>query len=169
MAVHPGARWVTKRWPTEKFTEIARRFPGSVVVVGAPEEKLAGARIAEAVASGRRAALNLAGGTTLKQLACLLRSVNLTVSNDSGPMHLAAGLGTPVVGIFTCTSPFISGPAGTHHELVSTGVSCAAGYHKTCPHRGNGRMACLGELSIERVWSAVERILGRTRSAAHPA
>jgi lipopolysaccharide heptosyltransferase I len=166
MAIHPGARWVTKRWPIEKFTEIARRFPGSVVVVGTPGEQLAGTRIAEAVTRERRPALNLAGQTTLKQLACLLRSADLMVSNDSGPMHLAAGLGTPVVGIFTCTSPVISGPAGTQHELVSTSVACAAGYHKTCPQRGTGHLACLGDLSIERVWNAVERILGRSRSAA---
>jgi ADP-heptose:LPS heptosyltransferase len=160
---------VTKRWPIEKFTEIARRFPGSVVVVGAPGERLAGAQIVEAVAASKRPALNLAGQTTLKQLACLLRAADLMVSNDSGPMHLAAGLGTPVVGIFTCTSPTLSGPAGTMHELVSTDVSCAAGYHKTCPYRGTGRLACLSDLSTERVWNAVERILSRSRSAARPA
>jgi len=169
LAIHPGAGWVTKRWPIEKFAEIARRFPGSVVVVGAPGEQLAGTQIADAVTTCRRPALNLAGQTTLKQLACLLRAADLMLSNDSGPLHLAAGLGTPVVGIFTCTSPVLSGPAGTIHELVSTNVDCAAGYHKTCPYRGPRRLACLSDLSTERVWNAVERILSRAPATARRA
>ncbi len=169
MAMHAGAGWETKRWPVEKFAEIARRFDGSVVVVGTRSEQLAAARIVEAVHACGRPALNLAGRTTLKQLASLLRAVDLMVSNDSGPMHLAAAVGTPVVGIFTCTSPVLSGPApsgpgGTMHELVSTGVACAAGYHKQCPMSGSTHMGCLAELSVERVWNAVSRVLHRRRS-----
>ena len=87
------------------------------------------------------------------------------VSNDSGPMHMAAAVGTPVVGIFTCTSPILSGPAGAVHELISTGVPCAASYYKECPHRGAAHLSCLAELSVERVWNAVVRILERRRPA----
>jgi lipopolysaccharide heptosyltransferase II len=174
MAIHAGAGWETKRWPVEKFAEIARRFDGSVVVVGTGSEQIAAARIVEAVHGCGRPALNLAGRTTLKQLASLLRAVGLMVSNDSGPMHLAAAVGTPVVGIFTCTSPVLSGPApsgpgGMMHELVSTGVWCAAGYHKQCPMAGSAHLACLAELSVERVWNAVSRILHRRRSISRPA
>ena len=73
---------------------------------------------------------NLAGQTSLKQLAALLTMVDAVLANDSGPMHLAAELGTPVVGIFTCTSPERSGPPGDRHEFVSTQLPCAASYHK---------------------------------------
>ena len=169
MAIHPGAGWVTKRWPVDKFGEIARRFAGSVVVIGTASEQLAGTRIIDSTAAAPKPILNLAGKTTLKQLAVLLREVDLLVTNDSGPMHLAAAVQTPVVGIFTCTNPVLSGPEGALHELVSTGVSCAAGYHKLCPHSRSSHLACLSELSVERVWSAVVRILDRRRSTARPA
>jgi lipopolysaccharide heptosyltransferase II len=169
MAIHAGAGWETKRWPVEKFAEIARRFEGSVVAVGTGSEQLSATRIVETAHGRGRPALNLAGRTTLKQLASLLRAADLMVSNDSGPMHLAAALGTPVVGIFTCTSPALSGPAGTRHELVSTIVPCAASYHKLCPLAGSAHLGCLTELSVERVWSAVLRILDRECSITRPA
>ena len=140
---------------------------------------MAAARIVETVHACGRPALNLAGRTTLKQLASLLRAADMMVSNDSGPMHLAAAVGTPVVGIFTCTSavisgpvisgPGLSGPGGARHELVSTAVECAAGYHKRCPLAGSAHLACLTELSVERVWQAVSRILDRQRSVNRPA
>jgi len=141
LAIHPGAGWETKRWPVEKFAEIARRFEGTVVVVGSTNERNFGLPIVDAARSRNRPALNFAGETTLKQLAALLGAAEVVVSNDSGPMHLAAAMGTPVVGIFTCTSPILSGPAGSNHELLSTAVPCAASYHKTCPLRGSSHSA----------------------------
>ena len=132
-------------------------------------ERQAGERIIAATAGSPKSALNLAGQTTLKQLTVLLREADLLVTNDSGPMHLAAAVETPVLGIFTCTNPVLSGPEGALHELVSTGVSCAAGYHKTCPFGGSSHLACMAELSVDRVWSAVVRILDRRRFTARPA
>jgi heptosyltransferase-1 len=76
-------------------------------------------------------------------------------------MHLAAGLGTPTLGLFTCTSAARSGPAGDRHEMVSTTVSCAASYCKTCPNRGEMRLACLSELSVDRVWHGLQRLVAR--------
>jgi ADP-heptose:LPS heptosyltransferase len=78
-------------------------------------------------------------------------------------MHLAAGLGTSVVGIFTCTSPIRSGPPGDNHELVETELPCAASYRKKCPYQGNQHMACMEELAAERVWSAFVRLVERKR------
>ena len=169
LAIHPGAGWETKRWPVEKFAEIVRRFEGSVVLVGSSAERGLADRIVAATSARRNPALNLAGETSLKQLAVLLGASDLIVSNDSGPMHLAAAMGTPVVGIFTCTSPFLSGPAGTDHELIFTGVPCAGSYCKSCPMRGKSHLGCLSELPVERVWNAVERILDRRHPAARPA
>jgi lipopolysaccharide heptosyltransferase II len=169
LAIHPGAGWETKRWPVEKFAEIARRFEGTVVVVGSAGERRLAAAVIETSSSRHKPALNLAGETTLKQLAALLGAADVVVSNDSGPMHLAAAMGTPVVGIFTCTSPLLSGPAGMNHELISTAVPCAASYHKRCPKRDTSHLACLSELPVERVWNAVKRVLDRRRPAAQPA
>ena len=101
----------------------------------------------------------MTGRTTLKQLTALLRKVDAAISNDSGPMHLAAGLGTPTLGIFTCTSAVRSGPVGTQHETVSTALACGGSYRKTCPHSGSAHQACFQELSVERVWSALQRLV----------
>jgi ADP-heptose:LPS heptosyltransferase len=128
-----------------------------------------GGPIIEAARSQNRPAINLAGETTLKQLAVLMGAAEAVVSNDSGPMHLAAAMGTPVVGIFTCTSPILSGPAGSSHELISTAVPCAASYHKRCPLHGPSHLACLAEVPVDRVWNALLRILGRRMPTARPA
>lgn len=165
LAVNPGARWPTKRWPVEKFALLAARAVRSyelgLVILGSPAERPLADRLETQV---RRSVSdppvhNLAGRTGLRQLAALLERVDLLLTNDSGPMHLAAGLGTPVVGLFTCTSPVLSGPPGDQHELVATKVSCAASYRKRCPYRGREHLACLEELDVERVWQALVRVI----------
>ena len=170
IAVHPGARWETKRWPVEKFASLLDRgtqaWNGSTIILGSGSERPDAARLEQllgnAVAhSARSRVLNLAGHTTLKQLTALLARVDFAVSNDSGPMHLAAGLGTPTLGLFTCTSATRSGPAGSQHELVSTTVSCAASYCKRCPHQGAAHLACLSELDVERVWHSLQRLVAK--------
>ncbi len=169
IAVHPGARWVTKRWPAEKFADVLRRAsqawqPGILLLGSSAErndaEQLAGNLAAHGIRTGVK---NLAGQTTLKQLAAVLQRVDAVISNDSGPMHLAAGLGTPTLGIFTCTDAVRSGPAGPPHETVSTEVACRAGYHKTCPQTGANHLACFRELDALRVWTALERLMKNVR------
>lgn len=163
LAVNPGARWITKRWPVEKFSAVAaqaaRRFGMSVVLIGSRDEIPLTTAVAHALTrfAPNVRVVNLAGQTTLKQLAAVLQRVDLLLTNDSGPMHLAAGLGTPVVGLFTCTSPERSGPPGPQHELLSASVPCAASYRKTCPHSGTARHACFDDLDIERVLAAINR------------
>jgi lipopolysaccharide heptosyltransferase II len=167
LAVQPGARWPTKRWPPEKFAAVAAkaaaRYAIAPVLLGAPDEAPLALQVEQAmrrIAPGLRM-LNLAGQTTLKQLAALLQQSSVLLTNDSGPMHLAAELGTSVVAVFTCTSPVRSGPPGALHELVATGVPCAASYRKRCPHHGSHHLACLDELDVERVWGALDRLMQR--------
>ena len=167
-AVHPGAQWETKRWPVAKFAALLARaqkqWAGSVVILGGKSERpdaeqLQLRLVAQSGETARKCVVNLAGLSTLKQLSVLLRNVDFVISNDSGPMHLAAGMGTPTLGLFTCTSAIRSGPAGDRHEMVSTTVSCAAGYHKKCPLSGHQHLACLQELDVERVWSGLTRLV----------
>lgn len=172
-ALHPGARWMTKRWPVAKFAELAVRagklWSGTVLILGSKAEQSDAEKL-EKECAHRMGFLNpmrianMAGQSTLKQLSALLKSVDFVVSNDSGPMHLAAGLGTPTLGLFTCTSADRSGPAGDQHEMVSTTVACASGYHKTCPIRGAGHLACHDELTVDRVWLALQRLVEKNRS-----
>jgi len=165
LAIHPGASWKTKRWLPERFAAVAckalRRYGLSPVVLGGPDEYGLAAQFVQTLRqlAPHARIVNLAGQTNLKQLAAVLEQCRMLLTNDSGPMQLAAGLGTPVVGIFTCTSPTISGPPGEQHELVATGVNCAASYRKRCPHRGKKHLACMEELDVERVWGALCRLM----------
>jgi len=169
LALHLGAAWPTKRWPVPKFAEVAsraaERLGAAAVLVGGPGDRAAAGEFVSLLSSrgfGQRV-LNVVGQSTLKQLAALLSQVDVLMSNDSGPMHLAAAVGTPVVGIFTCTSPYRSGPPGESHELVSTQVHCRGSYRKHCPQRGSRFQQCLGELEVDRVWSALIRVLDKKR------
>ncbi len=161
VAIHPGARWATKRWPAAHFAELARRigreFGATFILVGGPEETATAAELDSSLASRT---INLVGKTSLKQLAAVLGDVHLVITNDSGPMHLAAALGTPVVGIFTCTSPDRARPFGPGHLLVSPNIWCAASYLKCC-----SRMDCMAELTADRVWPAARAHIAALRGA----
>ncbi|MFM7162835.1 MAG: glycosyltransferase family 9 protein [Planctomycetaceae bacterium] len=162
VAVHAGAGWETKRWPAPQFGRAVRKRAGAVIAVGSRAEQPLAQQVLAEVAAVGKPTVNLAGATSLLQLAAVLERVDLVVSNDSGPLHLAAGLRTPLVGVYTCTSPSQSGPEPeAPAELVATQVACAASYRKRCPHRGDGHLACLSELSVSRVAAAVEQVLSR--------
>ncbi len=163
LTVAPGAQWITKRWLPEKFAETAtraaRHFGWGVCLVGSDAERLLADSVAEMIRARdpQIPVLNLSGETNLKQLAAVLADSRILLGNDSGPMHLAAAMGTPVVGIFLCTSAIRSGPAGAGHELVSTRVACAARYKKQCPHKGADCLACLRDVDVASVYDALAR------------
>ena len=116
----------------------------------------------------RAALTNLAGRTTLRQLAACLHGCDLAVSNDTGPMHLAAAVGTPIVGVFTCTDPVRSGPAGPRHECVRTEVACAGSYKKRCPLAGAANCACLEDVQVAAVWRATVLAFRKNRLKPRP-
>ncbi len=157
LAIHPGAQWQTKRWPPEHFAELASRaikeFDAGIILVGGPGEGVICDRIREQIPS----ALSVAEQTTLKQLAAVLSESDVYLSGDSGPMHLAAAVGVPVIAVFTCTSPTRAGPYWPGHRVVATCVDCAESYIKKCPS-----MICMQELTPDRVWPALETALHRS-------
>ena len=81
-------------------------------------------------------------------------------------MHLAAGLGTPVVGLFTCTSPDRSGPPPGRHALIQADVACAASYYKRCPKRREQHLACFSELSPALACEGLDRLLSTVGTPA---
>jgi lipopolysaccharide heptosyltransferase II len=172
LAICPGARWTTKRWPAEKFAALAarahREFGAGVAILGGPDEEQLGRRTAELLFNlmPRSAVLNLVGETSLRQLAAVLEASTWVAANDSGPMHLADAVGTPVLGLFTCTSPWLSGPPLDRHELISTRMQCAAGYHKSCPLSGAKHHACQEELTVDRAWAGLVRLVTKSRRQA---
>jgi lipopolysaccharide heptosyltransferase I len=161
-----GSRWATKRWLPEHFADLARRaqdhFGGTALFVGGSDETaLAGAVSARLVGL----ALDLTGRTTLPQLAALLERVDVLLANDTGPLHLAAALGRPVIAPYTCTSVRQTGPYGSLDSAVETKVWCQGSRLKRC-----GRMECMAELTPDRLWPHLHEILltwerRQTRSA----
>lgn len=172
LAVCPGARWETKRWPAEKFANIAlrahRELAASPILLGSPDERELCDTIADTLTQhiSPNHFSHLGGKTNLRGLAAILEAADWALTNDSGPLHLADAMGTPAVGIFTCTSPVRSGPPPHRHELVATQLDCAAGYHKKCPFSGARHLACFQELDEQRVWHALRRLVEKSHRAA---
>jgi heptosyltransferase-1 len=152
LVLNLGARWPTKRWPPAHFAEVARRaadrMGAGLVVVGAPEDR----PLVEVLCTHLKppAVLDLCGRTTLPQLAAVAVEADAVLSNDTGPLHLAAAAGARVVGVYTCTSPRLTGPYGPRAVAVQTGVWCASSCVKACD-----RLECMAELTPDRVWPAV--------------
>jgi heptosyltransferase I len=152
LVLNPGASWETKRWPPEHFAEVARRaaegWGAGLVAVGAAEDRPLIDRLRDRL--GPLPLRDLCGATTLPRLAAVAAESDVFLSNDTGPLHLAAATGARVVGVYTCTSPRLTGPYGPDAIAVQTGVWCAARCVRRC-----GRLECMAELTPDRVWSAV--------------
>lgn len=151
--IAPGARWTTKKWPAERFGAVASMLPVNSVIAGAMSDREASQTI-EALSGGK--ARSVAGKTTLKELVSLIKDAEVLISNDSGPMHIAAALRKPVVAVFGPTNPGRTGPYGPGHLIVQADVSCAPCYKKHC--KG---MACMDRVSVAQVCDGVKRILDR--------
>jgi heptosyltransferase-1 len=163
MVVNVGSRWLTKRWPVGQFAEVARRavaeFGAGIVAVGAPEDRPLVDALREAM--GRTPVLDLCGATTLLQLGALARRSDVYLSNDTGPLHLAAATGVTVVGIYTCTDPGLTGPYGPNSVAVKSCMWCAPSFLKNCD-----RLECHDEVSPDRVWAVVRPRLARAMGSA---
>ncbi len=153
--LNPGAAWPNKRWPPARLAAIAsalreRHGLMSVVLWGPGEEALA----AEVVAGARGAAV-LSPKTSIADLVALARRAALMVSGDTGPTHIAAALGTPLVGIYGPTRPSRNGPMLARDITVSRDSVCQ------CHHLRQGKLdrMCLLDIEVDEVLDAVERRL----------
>jgi lipopolysaccharide heptosyltransferase I len=162
--VSPGSRWTTKRWPVDHFSSLLRRAlhssGGSIVLIGSSDESV----LTQSIASlFQPAVLDLAGKTSLPQLTALLRKADVVLANDSGPLHLAAALGRPVVAPYTCTTIARHGPYG-QSGATETKVWCRGSYRKRCD-----RLECMSELTPERLWPKLDEVLTRWQSRCRSA
>ncbi len=157
-----GAQWLTKRWPPEHFAEIARRtfqrYGAGLIAVGSSADR----PLVEALMrhAGPISILDLSGRTSLRQLASLSAECDLLISNDTGPLHLAAAAGARVIGIYTCTDPLLTGPFGPRATTVQTNIWCKCSLIKTC-----NRMDCMRELTPDRVWPVVRAQIEQMKGA----
>ena len=168
VVINPNAAWPAKRWPAARYGAVAahvgRAYGRPCVVIWGPGEE---ARAAAVVAASGGAAVP-APPTGLVELAALLQAGALLVSGDTGPLHLAAALGTPVVGLYGPSDPVRNGPWSPDDEVVSAFPDCAcaarragAGRAVHMVRRCRARTACLDAVSVEQVCAAVDRRLRR--------
>lgn len=155
--LHPGARYWFKAWPAERFATLADRLTdayGCRVLVGgdANDREMAHAIRARA----RSAPALLAGHTTLLQFAAVLKRCALFVGNDNGPMHMAAALGTPVIGLFGPSDPSVWGPRGRKVEVLYKGLDCRRCFHPTCTR---GDQNCMHLITVDEVFMAAGCLL----------
>jgi heptosyltransferase I len=108
----------------------------------------------------------LDGRTTLKVLAAVYRLASVVVSTDTGPMHLAAAVGTPVVALFGPTAPSRTGPYGKGHLVLRAGVSCSPCFSRSCKTTDLEPMACMNRITVEQVMDAVRRMDAERKSRA---
>jgi lipopolysaccharide heptosyltransferase II len=168
LAIQPGARWLTKRWPVEYFSQVVRDLAARrvfrFVLLGAPEDR----SIAESIASAApQRCLNLAGQTSLPEMVEWIRASELIITNDTGPMHVAAALGKPMVAIFGPTEPRRTGPYGHLEEALQLDLPCVPCLRSRC--RNPKHLECLRELAPGTVLNAVERRLSQPRTPFIPA
>ena len=159
--INPGAAWPNKQWPAARYGEVAaflrdiRNLP-SIVLWGPGEESLA-----RSVIEASHGAARQAPRTSIADLVALARGASLVVSGDTGPLHIAAAVGTPAVAVFGPTNPARNGPWSPDDVTVSRFDRCDCHYERKC-HQAAW---CLDTVTVTEVTAAVQQRLGRSVTA----
>ena len=152
--LNPGAGWGAKRWPAERYAEVARKLTDLglqfVVNYGPGEEELG--RAVESMSAGKAQALNC----TIGELIALTRRARLFIGGDTGPLHLAAALRVPVIGIYGPTDPARNGPYGTRNFVLRSEESVTSHARRAEADEG---MLGIGSVAVVE---AANRLLGGT-------
>jgi len=157
----PGARWDTKRWPVDRYSQLASRLLAEhdrLILLGSSDEKPLCDQIEASASNEAHAAepasriLNLAGKTDIATMIAILARADLVVGNDSGPIHIAAALGRPLLALHGPTAPSNVGPHGPHSAVLRHEVPCHPCRRRTCSHH-----SCMQGLTVELVWKNAKR------------
>ena len=154
VAINPMARWDTKLWTSSNFARVADRICEKgfkVCFTGAKDDI---EEIEKIRSFMNHSAANLAGKTSLKILAALYEKARFLLTTDTGPMHIAAAINTPVVALFGPTAPWRTGPFGDGHQVIRNNMDCSPCYKRFCP---TGE--CMKEISVEMVMEGIEKII----------
>jgi lipopolysaccharide heptosyltransferase II len=156
VALNPGGGWYTKRWRLSGYAglgdALVRQYNATILIVWGPGEE----RMAQEIQSLMKSPALLIPPTSLKELGAILKRCTAVVTNDSGPMHIAAAVGAPVVAIFGPTNPELQGPVGDRHAVVQHPQLLCLGCNFTrCPI-GN---PCMEELTVETVLSTFQQLI----------
>ncbi len=166
--LNPGAEYgPAKRWPVRRFIAAAPHIQARTgcvwLLLGGKNDRAVAAEIQSALGGGNGnghhpPAINVAGQTSLRELMALLKLCRVLLTNDTGPMHVAAALGTPVVVPFGSTSPELTGPGlpgDSRHRLLKSGVPCSPCFLRECPID----FRCMNAIAVERVAEAVAQVM----------
>ena len=159
IALQPGARWLNKRWPIEHFVELVRLLAVQsadthFLIMGSSEDRPLGDSLA---AAAPERSLNLAGETSLPEMVECLRRSELLVTNDTGPMHVAAALGRPVIALFGPTDPRRTGPYGQLERTLQHSLPCVPCLKSDC--RYARPLECLNAISPAMVFGRARQLL----------
>jgi ADP-heptose:LPS heptosyltransferase len=153
--LHPATRWKTKTWEERNWVILAdmlhEAYGATIVVTGSPADKTL---INGIVSATETEAINSAGVFNLNELAFLQMQASVLVTPDSGPMHLAAAVGTPVVALFGPTDPSLTGPYGDGHTIISREMDC-----RPCLKRQCTTKVCMAQITPREVCEAVHHYL----------
>ena len=157
--LQPGARWANKRWPLESYSALLRQLTAAYpsygfAVLGGLEDQPLGRELARARG---RDCLDLTGQLSLPQMVEWIRASDLFITNDTGPMHVAAALNIPVVGLFGPTEPRRTGPYGQIEHTLQLNLPCVPCLSSRCAYAKP--MECLRALAAETVLAAVRQRL----------
>jgi lipopolysaccharide heptosyltransferase I len=160
LILQPGARWLNKRWPAEFFGELLKQlsehYPElQFAILGGVQDRALGETIAR-VAPKR--CLDLTGALSLLEMVEWIRICELMVSNDTGPMHVAAALGKPVIALFGPTEPRRTGPYAQLKNVLQLNIPCVPCLKSRCHY--SPALACLRDLTPSAVFGAVADHLG---------
>lgn len=159
----PGTLWETKHWPAESFAKVASYFlenGWAVVLAGSAKDRA----VCQRVHVGAPGVIDLSGKTSISEMAALIRRAAMCVTNDSGPMHMAAALGSPLVAIFGPTDSLWVGPYGMAGSVVRANLPCSPCYLRRlrdCPFAH----ACMKQVTPEQVIARIEKLLGHAAPA----
>jgi|Deesub1362B_J571_1020462.scaffolds.fasta_scaffold00061_85 heptosyltransferase-2 len=181
VVLNPGATYGSaKRWPTEYFSRLAEmvinRLEGSIVITGSQAEQIVTEEILKGLKE-RDSIMNLTGRTSLRQLIGILSQADVVITNDSGPMHLAYAVGTPLVAIFGSTDPELTGPpsfvdplaVGLNSRIefdiparvLFKKVECSPCFERDCR---KGEPLCLKKISPEEVFETITNLLPQKKA-----
>ena len=159
ICIVPGSIATTRRWPPERFAELADRLSGhtggNIVVVGGRGDREISGQIAGLM---EKKPVDLTGRLGIRELMAVLSLSDLVVSNDTGPMHLAWTLGSPVITFIGAADPRGTGPSGPHVHVIRKDLECSPCIKEECPE---GNTACLDLITVDEVFEAAKESLAR--------
>jgi heptosyltransferase I len=150
----PGTNWASKCWAPEKYAEVAealhKKYDIVSVIIGGPKDR----ELAQIIKEKCDCAIDLCGKTTLKQLSYVMQKSALFLGGDTGPMHLAVSMNTPVIALFGPTDPKRNGPYGQKNTVIQSGSECSPCFKRQCTP-----LKCMEAITVEEVLQAGKKYL----------